>query len=159
MTRYYRTYALGDTIVDSRSMEGDGENQAFRVDLLYVRYPNPGAAVNWYWGAGPSMRYLYSESTSGGLYDDSRTITDRSQSESWSLGATGSLGADWFASKNVSLHAEYYLTLLYTESDSEQRNQVTGDEDNPAQTNEVHRERKAVVFDGANVLLGLSLYF
>jgi hypothetical protein len=117
----YVATSIDDTLAASRSLDDDVENQVFRLDLLYVRYPDPAAAVNWYWGAGPSMRYQHNESTSNGLYDDSRAITYHSQSESWSLGALGCLGAEWFAGKNVSLHAEYYVTLYYTESDSDQR--------------------------------------
>ncbi len=155
----YVSNSMADTLVTSRASDGDVENQAVRLDLLYVRYPNPEATVNWYWGAGPTMRYQHNEGEGTSPNSDGRTWTSHSESESWGLGVLGCVGAEWFAGRSVSLHAEYFVTLQYTRFDSDQRDHTTGNELNPSRSSESHREREGVVFDGANVLLGLSLYF
>ena len=78
----------------------------FKVQVLYLRYVQPEREVKFYLGAGPEGGYALSRS------DVAPAVTRRDAQ--WTLGVAGRLGTEWFATKHVSLFAEYG-NLLGTE--------------------------------------------
>lgn len=73
---------------------------------------------------------------------------------SWSAGAAAVLGAEWFASRNISLHGEYTASLYYSAS-------RTTDWDIRSTTDRTYYETTGsnIIFHSGNVIFGLSVYF
>jgi len=110
----------------------------FTVELPYLSYPSADRDVKLYWGVGPEFGYRKSEEYYGRFKNGERR---------YSIGLLGILGFEWFATKEISLHAEYQARVSYSNIngylDSE-KNSYTGYGWN-AETN--------------MVLFGLSVYF
>jgi hypothetical protein len=76
----------------------------------FLRYPtlarDPGSDLHMYWGVGPLIRFQSQRTTAPAAED----LTYRALS----LGAGGTIGAEWFLRPRMSLTAEYQTALLAT---------------------------------------------
>ncbi|HEU4365242.1 MAG TPA: hypothetical protein VFT13_07225 [Candidatus Krumholzibacteria bacterium] len=116
------TNVQADTVVATSHREDDSNSQGIRIDLLYMRYPASASRVSWFWGAGPLVRYSRSDRESRSTYttiNGSQTRTTDQESDTWGVGGMGTMGVEWFATKEVSFHAEYFAFLEYSSSDSQ----------------------------------------
>ena len=127
--------------------EVDRDSYTAYLETLFQRYVNPSAPVNFYWGAGPYVEVSHSSSES---------VTD---SVSWSqkqdvfeVGAKGIMGVEWFASADISLHADYTAVAGYG------RNEMTL-ESTELTTPDLRNEDEEWFFNAGGVRFGLSVYF
>ncbi len=97
-----------DTLFQQISQDADLDAQSIDFLLQYLSYPSPEAEVNLFLGGGPVIRYSHSGSQSS--YSG---YTNESDQIIWVAGASGLLGAEWFATKSISFLAEYNLSLEY----------------------------------------------
>ena len=114
----------------------DGLQYAFSLQTQYFIYPQEAADVNFYLGAGPRVGLNFSrlEVSNDEIVRQRRT----------SLGITGRLGVEWFATRSISLLGEYGNELGIR---FESREQPTFDEDT--------RD----YFYRTSVTLGIAAYF
>ncbi|MGB3479311.1 MAG: hypothetical protein WBB67_09135, partial [bacterium] len=145
---------VNDSITYSDDLDDDQISFGFVVQM--IKYPSPSASTNLYYGIGPTFTYSYSKDyrliRSRG--DVSPKSTDRKRT-TWRAGASGVVGIEWFPRSNISFHAEYDLSLYYT--------QAKYTEDRPGSPPGYKRKSETntdgFVLDGSNIKLGLSVYF
>jgi len=133
-------------------------SQNIYVVFHYVKYFNIEGEVNVYMGIGPAVNFSnHRDDVENNTFKDSllsgqKTITD---SHSSSIGANGSFGVEWYATRSISLVAEYGATLNYTWGSSSS-NQTYLHYD-PA----IHSESTSHSFNltSMGVKFGLSAYF
>jgi hypothetical protein len=157
-----RSNTFADSLISTQQNDDSSSNYDTRLELLYVRYPSPGRAVNWFWGVGPVIGYSRNtRSGSSTRQDPSRTIQYNSENNTtvWRAGAAGAFGAEWFATRSFSLHAEYRasLTRFWQDSDAMSRRSVT--DGSLSTVSQSSSSTDGWEFDALTVLLGLSVYF
>lgn len=151
-----REYA--DTLRDSSNLDIDTEYQMFTIDLSYLNYPSPGSFVNFFWGIGPLVKFSRSErNDTRTYYSDGPAMTQlsRDYSRSWSLGALGLVGVEWFLSEHFSFHSEYRASIAYGESYRER--EVIDPDSKWQRITRINGD--GWNFDSVYAILGLSVYF
>jgi len=144
----------------SGELSDDANSQSIWLDALYMRYLKPGSTVNFLWGVGPLVGFSrrHDEITSTDTYGDGTMESRRDIfGRSWSLGALGIIGAEWFLTRSFSFHTEYRASVSYRHSyDQSTRTNISG-----SATSENSHESDSGLwrFGGGGVLLGLSVYF
>lgn len=148
---------VSDTTYDWAEASENSDYQKFTIDLSYLRYVRPGSYVNFFWGAGPLVGYSRSSDTDEMDYPYGNYRKTDSYSRSWSVGALGLVGVEWFLVKHFSFHAEYRASFSYVESVMEQDRTETGS----SGTRHYHEkdEGARLDFQSVYVVLGLSVYF
>lgn len=113
----------------------------FMINADYLLYAQ--AANDLYIFAGGGPQFGFSQYS----YDERFT-------KSWSSGVAAVLGAEWFASRNISLHAEYTASLYYSAS------KMT-DWDIRSTTDRTYYETTGsdIILHTGNIVFGLSVYF
>jgi hypothetical protein len=142
--------------------EASENSQSGRIDLLCLRYPAPMRGVNWFWGAGPLFRFSrvdHDEKNTETLNERTLQMNSSRLTRSWGIGVLGTLGVEWFATHDVSFHAEYFASCEYASERTEYQLCTEG----PSGTTPTHRNTETSedrwLFDGANAVFGVSLYF
>lgn len=149
----------GDTIPYESVGEHKSNFQRISMEFLYVMYPWPDAYVNFYWGAGPLVSFARSSSERESTHLENGDIDDqyysKSSTRSWSAGAKGIIGAEWFANRRISFQMEYQASLLYksTYTDSE------GSNDARTSIRRTEDTGDDISFSAGTVIFGVSLYF
>ncbi len=130
---------------------GDDNSQKIGLDLQKIFYPNREAEVNIYYGLGPTLVFENSKRQSYAYSSmDIRTKTDKA----WRVGGRVLVGAEWFATKNISLMAEYSSSLLYRYRKTTQETRYdNGSVDGTEYSSD------ALQFASSYVRFGLSAYF
>lgn len=127
------------------------DRQEFKLNSLYIHYPNPEGIFKFYWGMGPSIglyrTYSNGWNTSYGLERLKETETR------WSFGALGVLGAEWFADRRLSIHTEYNIFVYYSQWNRTRRSIKGGD------TTYYKTKSYSGNIEPENVNFGLSVYF
>ena len=97
------------------TVEQSGTNDAssFQLEGLYQRYTSPGRTINFYWGAGAYGGY--SDRTTESRVD---STFSREDATSYSFGASGLLGVEFFAARSIGIHAEYQGNAGYSWNES-----------------------------------------
>jgi len=143
-------YTSSEEAENSLGDINDVDRDAYEVylEMLLQRYVNPGAPVNFYWGVGPYVSFFHTNS-------DNVTETQSSSSETDRLGvgARAMIGVEWFAAREISLHAEYTVVGGYFNAESTQS--VSG----PGSSSSSKDESDGWSFNTDGVRLGLSIYF
>lgn len=144
-----RANTIADTLFSRDSLDRTGYD--FGIDLQYLRYARPEAPVLFFFGGGPSYRTQGTTSEIESSQTGSATERRKSENSEWAIGATMLAGVEWFATSQISLHAEYGLEFMY---------ESTHDET----SYEVPDRRGTEDSDGFSlgpraVLFGLSVYF
>jgi hypothetical protein len=152
------SYEYADTLTYIYETSYDNNSQSVALDFLYVRYLNPDATINLFWGAGPRVRFNRSRRETEKIRTDfdqtDRTTTDYFW-RAWGAGILGVAGVEWFATKGIGFHAEYRASFMYTNSDIE----------NVQYSERINRTSKNTVegedwnFQGVSVIMGISVYF
>ncbi len=139
--------------------EYDTDLVSFQTTLHKLRYVNPDAAVNFFWGLGPTIGYSHSKNTQHIVSATSDISSDRSNTiNSFNAGVSAVIGVEWFATESISILAEYGSRLIYSSDNSTSENV---DYRNGEIYNESKNENKVSRFSfSANaVKFGLSAYF
>jgi hypothetical protein len=79
----------------------------FSIDLQKIFFANTESNINLFYGWGPTVSYHFNKG-----YDYNRG-TMEGLKVNWEAGAKFVLGAQWFLTKSISLHAEYGSKLTY----------------------------------------------
>jgi len=85
-----------------------------------------------------------------------RTNLDETKT-GWSLGLTGLVGVEWFVSKSISLHAEYRISLGYSQEKREYNRTTISQTGKSYITGNETIKFRQLSSDG--VRFGLSVYF
>jgi opacity protein-like surface antigen len=143
-----------DTLTDKTLFNQNADRYSFKISADYLFYNNVVNEIAFYYGAGPFISYLSNNNvvdTPGSeLYKRARTESNNSE---WELGLNGICGVDWFFSKNMSLSAEYSLSVYYLKSKATSKN-INGDLYSSQET-----KNHGFVFGSNPVKLGISFYF
>jgi hypothetical protein len=134
--------------------------------LQYLWYVNPNGPVHLFAGLGPSLSYSYSNSSSEYSYlytgAPAHWVTNKGASSSilWAPGLSGVVGIEWFASRWLSLHAEYSEGLQYQwrSTTSTYDFLSTSLADNPYHT-ENPITTKGLSLSSSSVSFGLNVYW
>lgn len=144
------------------SYDADSNGQGLRVDLLRLRYPSPGRSVCWYWGVGPRARFSRFEKETMSVYGTQPEIDTRltrEDSHTWSVGALGVGGVEWFVADGVSLHAEYAASLEYGATSRVTESRQGEDGEPPTYHSASSSAGHGWDFGGTQAIFGASLYF
>ena len=88
------------------------------MTLLYQRYLKAESEVAVYAGLGPTATYDTNDSKDTSTKTGTDTTSVRHDKRTtWRTGAAAVLGAEFFATEHVSIHAEYVGYLRYTSTD------------------------------------------
>lgn len=164
------THTTGDTVDSHNSGSNGNESHSISLSACYLYYPNPDGMINLYFGAGPTVTYGHSDYRQQ-TYQlpvppaiSTTTITNSNGQTSWGLGASGLVGAEWFMTKYLSLHAQYGLSVMYVASHSTQltANSSTTTSSGtviPSQTSSNDWGYHGWQINPSSVMFGLSVYF
>ncbi|MGK9370092.1 hypothetical protein ACSSWA_14440 [Melioribacter sp. Ez-97] len=99
---------------------------------------------------GSGLMLLYSSQNDEGGYSNYKNEIDRT---GFTAGLRGILGAEWFISKNIGIHAEYLTFLSYGWNNTERKIFANG------QQLPIVKEKSNALSMTTLVLFGLSVYF
>jgi hypothetical protein len=105
-----------DTSIGFLPTNSSSSSQGISFILQYLWYMNPSGPIHFFVGLGPSVSYSYSKNNYDNPSDAGSYLYVYAQSSSstqWGVGATGSVGIEWFPSQWFSLRAEYGESLQY----------------------------------------------
>ena len=108
------------------TVPGSSSTKSATISLViqYLWYMNPNGHVHFYTGLGPFISYSYSKYSSDSpylntVYNDGsyegywEHQFSASNSTQWGVGGSGVVGVEWFASRWLSLHADYSEGIQY----------------------------------------------
>lgn len=146
-----RTFSYDTTLVTS---DAKTDGQRLNLELQYIHYPSIERKIKFFWGAGPSVRFMR-DITKTDYYNSQtgNSLELKDEVKSWGAGGSGVLGAEWFATSGISLHTEYTVSIFY-EWQKIRDDEVTGPGFSTA-----NRERNGLEINASSVRFGLSLYF
>jgi len=136
----------------------EGNRQSIGILVNRIKYPNPNAEVNFFYGFGPKLAYSHSEYTTISIWTtDTRSSESCTSTNSFSVGVVGVIGVEWFATKSISLLGEYGSALMVSKSKT--TNETTWYEDYPTRRSGNEDKDSGISFGALAVRLGLSVYF
>jgi hypothetical protein len=104
------------TVADTAAFEDRQSNRdrecTVGIDLQYLHYTAPRGRLIGFTGCGPLAEYGWRDSYRQDLFH-SGSHDSRMQRRGWTVGASGLIGVEWFASRSVSLHTEYGMRVAY----------------------------------------------
>ena len=145
---------VNDTIVQSEDSDDNMTSFGFVVQM--IKYPNPLAATNLYYGVGPTFAYSHTKDyqvVEDPIDGDSRS-NDRRRT-SWHAGMSSVIGIEWFPRSNISLLAEYGVSLYYERTRYTIETRYSPQE----RTTKTEDNTDGFVLAGSSVKFGLSVYF
>jgi len=139
------------------TQSGFGNSQSVLITAQYLRYPDPIAGVNLFFGAGPLVSF-------GRTKDFRELITMVANAPisrvnvvdevtSWSTGLSMVAGLEWFATTWISISAEYGSSLEYNWRKSTRRQELFS----PSSDSE--SKSSLFGFRPTSVRFGVSAYF
>ena len=142
----YGLSTMDRSVEDGQQTDRDNGTVGMFVD--YLRYTDVESPVNFFWGTGPFGSFYRSKDSSKQESAEAESVT-----EIWSAGISGRVGVEWFATRSLSFHAEYFGTACYESRTSTVTTVVSGNSDSYEVSDDEWRlTRGPVVF-------GLSAYF
>lgn len=138
----------------------DADGLTIDVSAMYLYYPSSGRRVNLFLGIGPDIGYWRDKSVRERMerqYDTGIDYMETRSSYRYAIhaGAKGALGVEWFATKDISLLAEYGAVMAYSYSFAEHvtENHGTGLD------RYSHLISRQLQLTHSSVKFGLSVYF
>lgn len=129
---------------DDEEDSGTDDQETLTLTARYLAYPlldtQDVETVQLYLGAGPQLSF---QRDGGGGQGASQTSTR------WGIGLSGTIGAEWFVHRRISLSGAYEAALLY------RREQV--EIERPGEDEERSSNRYAL--EAGGVRFGVSVYF
>lgn len=140
-----------DSQTSSEEDENKEESLSYSISSVieYLHYVDTKSRIYFYFGIGPQLGYNWTHSKhyeKNGYFWKEDYKSDFSK---WSLGLHTSLGIECFLTKNISLLAEYGLTLYYENGSS-----TSGYDDHSTNTS----ENKYFRIQSNSKKLGVSFY-
>ena len=132
----------------------DGERQNDRANGMigmfvdYLRYTDVTSPVNFFWGVGPFGSFYRSRDTIEQEFSETESVI-----KIWNAGISGRVGVEWFATRSLSFHAEYFGTAYYESRTSESTTTHGETSDSSEISDDEWRLSRGPV------VLGLSAYF
>lgn len=117
---------------------------ALGISTHFLWYFETESDVFLFLGAGPLVEYSHSRGDYS-YVSEHTTI--------WTVGVGGAIGAEWFATRHIAIHAEYQAAGRYTSGKSESL------DDRVPEEGVYKLLTKSWRFDAQKVLFGLSVYF
>jgi hypothetical protein len=165
-----------DSDADGRSFQADtvrqktiggneGDTKGVDFAAQYVIYVAPLADVTFFFGSGPLVHFSQSVYDQEDGFSYGTTTGTRSywtDDDRWTIGLSALSGAEWFATKSISLHAEYDLSLEYQSTKRVSKGiESSYDSYYGARTYSYESESSghSTRFNLATVKFGLSVYF
>lgn len=144
-----------DTLRQILTADSDSDVQNIELNVQYLFYPSPEKEINLFLGVGPMVGFNRSNSETGSERGTPNSVESTSQrtSKRWSLGISANLGAEWFATKNISFLAEYGLSLNYIWVKDSRTDKTAGI------VTEAENKSKILNLSATTVKFGLSVYF
>lgn len=129
------------------------------TDLQRIWYMKEKSDLLPFIGIGPTISwYNHDRWSSSPTPEGIKSIREESTCR-FAAGLGASLGAEWFFSDHMSLHAEVNLEAKYQWESEEETRSVTGDPDNADVVNRVEKDEEVFRASTESARLGLSLYF
>ncbi len=133
-----------------------------RINYDLLSYNQVSRSVYSYWGVGPTVRFQivdseWTRTTSSGNQPISSKIDETEYQVG--LGASFTVGAEWFVHSGISISAEYALNVSYNiaNRDRELTSGIT--QTNPGSTIEEEGSTSSINLDGSGARVGISVYF
>ncbi len=100
---------------NNRFDDHHGNIERMNFTLSYMMYPSPKKEINLFFGLGPrfgigSQYFRYPENVE-------RDSAQSYKSSSWSIGLSGTVGAEWFVTRSLSLFTDYNVAAGYQKRD------------------------------------------
>ncbi len=151
-----RTALLSDSVTS----KGDSHENSYSIGTAtqYIFYPGPEKGIQLYYGIGPIANYTYGKSKQKQIHisgPDERVTTTTSKRISWSVGASLIAGLEWFVKKDISVHAEYGISLEYEKYKETFHEKYSDSSDE----REITNSSKRYLLNPMKVKFGLSVYF
>lgn len=149
---------MNDTLRNFENFDHHENNpEQLNFTLNYMFYPAPKADVNLFFGLGP--RFGFGEEQFGNPPNGPENVENDSNEErinnSWSIGLSGVIGAEWFAARSISFFTEYDAAFSYR-----QRNYWDFDHNLPPDPNNMmENESSEFLFTDISARIGFSIYF
>lgn len=135
---------------------------ALDADVLRLHYREAAGSIHPFWGWGPVMKADRRKLDQDRL-DSAEEGEDRSTYDAVDVSLGGGLktvlGAEWFATREISLHAEYGLTLVYTRAWTRDTAYSRTATNGLVQTGDDLNTRNSLDLRALPVTFGLSVYF
>lgn len=141
-------YGLSTADRDREDLHYDNDIGTIGMFIDYLRYADVASPVHFFWGVGPFGSFYRNKTSLPSGTPPYETIN-----KSWDVGISGRIGVEWFFTRTLSLHAEYFGTAYYESRTSEFTSTVEGvPNTTKASDDQWALSRGPVVF-------GLSAYF
>jgi opacity protein-like surface antigen len=130
-----------------------------RFNTQLIWYSESYSGISFFYGVGPFLGFSKSEKKDelvSPYPGHPRTNLDETKT-GWSLGLTGLVGVEWFVSKSISLHAEYRISLGYSQEKREYNRTTISQTGKSYITGNETIKFRQLSSDG--VRFGLSVYF
>ena len=129
-------------------------------EVIALKYSNPLASAHFYYGVGPFFGLSRSENeqqlTHVGGPLSGRSDYRQNETDSWQAGAKVVIGAEWFASRALSLNLEWGVSGGYRSTTREYTNDYAEPYYSPTHGTEEFDE---LFIEGGSARFGLSIYF
>lgn len=164
--RFDETFIPGSEQNESGT-EGERTDYGTSVTSEVLWYGSLADPVAFYAGGGPRLFYGRSQSesteTETRQFDSNNPVFEQTvdvsrESTTWSAGALGVVGAEWFVASRVSLTAEYTVVAGYTHSDREETREAVSQSEN-ALVNVTTDDDSGWILNRPTARLGIALYF
>jgi len=106
------------------------------LNAQFIKYLKTFEDISLYTGGGPRFFSEYYTSLPSGYH------------KYWSLGLDGILGVEWFFKKNMSLSAEYGISIVYWVTDI----------NDPSSTSKFYNTKRINIGDNNMLKFGISIY-
>jgi len=129
----------------------DRTHTSVETSVIIQRYANSFAEARFFYGFGPFVGLTHDSATLSSTFGSDETR----ENTSYSVGVLAVIGAEWFASRAISLDLEYDVSAGYRSLTSETTSTAVG---NPTLHNK--NDASGYFFDaGDAVRFGLGIYF
>ncbi len=130
---------------------------ALTVTLTKIKYVNTTSDINLFFGFGPFVGFsIYDYGKS--LVSADWTREQRIDKDSFHAGLSGRIGTEWFATRTISLMAEYCSRLQYTGERTKDVD-IINNLDTPDMSWNEQTVQNTIAFIDSGVRFGLSAYF
>ncbi len=139
-----------DSLVSFSKTGFDRSGVTLQLNTQAIWYTESSSEILFFYGTGPLVSYARSRQS-----QESVTSTSDQTSTQWSAGLSVLAGVEWFASKSISLHAEYGISGSYSSTKYESTSNVP----TTRSRGSADATTTGWSISSNSVRLGLSIYF
>jgi hypothetical protein len=148
-----------DTLSDGSHNTLDQTGIGIQINAQQIWYQKNSTGILFFFGTGPVIGFNRTSNNGqqipSPVTGSQQTYKTDGTGTTWSLGMTGVAGVEWFASKTISLHAEYGLTFGYywAKNESSSTFPGSGNKSSSSATSTIWK------LSSTGVRFGMSVYF